>query len=290
MISSALILKNIPENKARVYYSSPPFLRDTICKSLLGRRADEIYIADLSPNREAMAASSVYSRAYWFDHHTIEPIKAPENVSLYLNSSAESAAKVVAEYFKFEDELVDIANQIDRNSVESLEAEQLRCLVGYLKKYTQGIDFALKMRSLAISLAEKGLEKILSQQENLEAIGKYQNYLQELSKNIEEKTEIYDVMGKKVAIYVTDEFNPVYFITNQLKEHNKAPFDYIVVVVHRKQKSLTKLEFRTHTGEDVLSLARFFGGGGHKVASGATVAGNTTQKEIINAIESLQTG
>ncbi|HDL15161.1 MAG TPA: hypothetical protein ENH28_03265 [Euryarchaeota archaeon] len=288
LISSALILQNIPEDRARIYYSSPYFLRDTICKAMLGTKADVIYIADLSPGRETIAASSIYSRAFWFDHHTIEPFEAPGNVILTIDSNAKSAARVVARYFKAEDEIVNIADQIDKNRIESFKAEQLRSLVGYLKKYTHGITFALKMRSLAISLAEKGLDTVLSDKENLECIAIYQNYLQRFSLEIEKKVKVHEIYGARVAIYTTQEFNPVYFITNKLKEHSRAPFNYIVVAVYRNQNNKTKLEFRTHTGEDVLSLAKLFSGGGHRLASGATVTENISEMQILKAIESLQ--
>ncbi len=289
LISTALILQKIDKRSTRIYFSSPPYLRDTILKSIIGRKADEIYIADLSPNRESLIASSIYSRAYWFDHHSIEPekLKVPENVLLKLNSQAESAARVVAEHFGIEDRIVEIANQIDRNAVKDVEAEQLRSLVGYLKRYTQGLEFALRMRNLAVKIAEKGLDYVLSQQEYLEAIGKYELYLKELSKELFDKTRVFDLNGYRVAIYITEDFNPIYYITNKLREHEKAPFDYIAVAVLRKARGVTKLEFRTHTDRDVLSLARHFGGGGHKVASGATVHRIIKEEEILEAIQRL---
>lgn len=289
LISTTLVLRKLGNSRVRIYFSSPPYLRDTILRSIIGRKADEIYIADLSPNRESLIASSIYSRAHWFDHHAvaIDNLKVPDNVSLHLNPEAESAAKVVAEHFGIKDRIVDIANQIDRNAVEDTEAEQLRSLVGYLKKYTQGLEFALRMRNLAIKIAEKGLDYVLSQQEYLEAIGKYELYLRELSRELFEKIRVFDLNGYRVAIYITEEFNPIYYITNKLKEHEKAPFDYIAVVVLRKDKGITKLEFRTHTGRDVLTLARHFGGGGHRVASGATVQRIVTEEEILNAIQRL---
>ena len=56
-----------------------------------------------------------------------------------------------------------------------------------------------------------------------------------------------------------------------------------------KNKKYTKLEFRTQTDQDLLNLAKLFGGGGHKFASGATVMEGLDVKDLIKAIETFYT-
>jgi len=287
LLSTAILLKNL-DKEPRIFFSSPLHLRDTICKSLLKRKADEAYILDLFPTRESVAASSIYSRAIWLDHHVGDLGEKPSNVEFIKDTQAKSAAQVVGDFLGVEDELIPLANQIEVNQTQSIEAEQLRGLVGYHKKYNQGLNFALEMRDLALSLAREGLDRVLSSNKNLQAIGKYELYLKKLEKNIEEKIKVYQLNGKKIALYRTRELNPVYFITEKLKEHSQAPFDYIVVAAKREGDVATKLEFRTHSGENVLNVARCFNGGGHKVASGATVKEQVSNEDIVRAVKSLR--
>jgi len=70
--------------------------------------------------------------------------------------------------------------------------------------------------------------------------------------------------------------------------------DIIIVLIYRtvgekSRRSVTKLEFRTHTDMDVLKIAKFYGGGGHKRASGASVGDIVTVPEILKTIELLYT-
>ena len=80
--------------------------------------------------------------------------------------------------------------------------------------------------------------------------------------------------------------------------HSDAPFDVIAVLIHKyfrigkdrnnkyKNKRFTKVEFRTHTDRDILELAKLFGGGGHKLASGATIMDGLDVEELIKSIGS----
>ncbi|MEM2900547.1 MAG: hypothetical protein QXT63_07115, partial [Thermoplasmata archaeon] len=83
---------------------------------------------------------------------------------------------------------------------------------------------------------------------------------------------------KKLAILESDRGFPVHIAFNKLVNHKEAPFDVFAVLVHSggeetQRKRITKAEFRTMSEQNVYKIARFFGGGGHRLASGATVEG-----------------
>jgi len=66
-------------------------------------------------------------------------------------------------------------------------------------------------------------------------------------------------------------------------QHPEAPFD-VVIVINRAQSS-TRCEFRTHKDYDVLKLARWLGGGGHHMASGANVERRVKIEELLKIID-----
>ena len=56
-----------------------------------------------------------------------------------------------------------------------------------------------------------------------------------------------------------------------------------------KNKRYTKVEFRTHTNQELIELAKLFGGGGHKYASGATIHDGLEKDDLIKTIQSYFT-
>ncbi len=288
VISASLILKHInPEYNHYIYFASPNSLRDVICYSILKKKLNELYVLDLSANREALIASSIYPRAIWIDHHVWNiNIELPRNVTIIVDENSESTAKVISKYLGMECELVDIANQIDRNDVKSEEADFFRNLIGGIRAFYKDI-MAEKLRKIIFDLATKGLKEVIENEENKKIVENYKNLLKGLDNEIEKNLKILEVNNKRIAIYQSINDFPVYYLTNKLRNHEKAPFNYIIVMMYKKfgNKLVTKIEFRTHTDENVLNIAKFLGGGGHRVASGATLEGYISHEELIEKIK-----
>ncbi len=271
----------------RVYFTSPTQLKDTLCYSMIGNKnLEEVIVADLTGNRETLILSSVYQSALWLDHHEWEDdLKIPENVEVVVKPESKSAARVVAEYFGIESKLVDMADEIDTNSVESEEARFIRNVVGAIRLNYHGMKLNEKLMQFALDLNKEDFSLLKEKYGEMEE--EYQKHIERIANQVREKTRIYNIANLKVGIFETTESIPVYVATNELEDKE---LDILIVVsyrMNRNGKPYTKLEFRTHTGKDVLKIAKFFGGGGHILASGATVPEIVTVTDILNVISML---
>jgi len=287
LISLSLFLKKIGGAKIRAYFTSPVQLRDTICHSVKGKKnLGELYIFDMAGEHRAIYAAAMYDLVVWIDHHEWEPEVNLSHVKIYIDSKAKSAAQVVAQYFGLESPLVDIANQIDVNDVKDEIAEKIRTLIGALRWRYSGRELNIKLYKLAEELMKEDFS-LLNQYD--EIIKEYVEWIENLKKKVEKEIKIFRVKNLKIAVFETLESVPVYIISNMLSKNPKGPFDIILVMIHRvgRYHPATKMEFRTHTDVDVLKIAKFYGGGGHKKASGATVEDIVTVPEVLNAIEFL---
>ena len=283
VISLSLFLKKIGGAKIRVYFTSPVPLRDTICRSVLRlKNLGELYIFDLAGENKAVYAASIYDRVVWIDHHDWEPEDKPKHVEIIIDKKAKSAARVVAQYFGIESPLVDIADQIDTNRVKDDEAEEIRTVIGALRYRFSGVELNRKLYKFAKELMKEDLS-ILDSYGTL--TDEYRKWVEKVLDSAKKGTKIFHVAGLKVAIYETMETVPVYLVSNEIEDDA----DIIVILIHRlgRETPITKLEFRTHTDMDVLKLAKFFGGGGHKKASGASVSDIVTIPEVLKAVELL---
>jgi len=281
IISASLIIKLKP--KASLYFSSSTFLHKTICK-LLDFDLETLYILDISANKKTILLSSLFNKAIWMDHHQWEILEIPKNVEVFLED-AESTAKVVAKVLKVESPLVEIANEIDTNNVKSEEARFFRDLVSAIK-WKYGKLQSLKFRQLVKILAFKGLNELEKDVENAKIIEEHISWLNSLAQEILEKTKEFDVNGKKILIFETTKNLPVYFIYEKLKESRN--FDILCVFYRRidlKRKiPITKIELRSKS-EDVVKIARIFDGGGHKLASGATINRYLSIEEFLEKLK-----
>ncbi len=285
VISLSLFLKKIGGPKVRVYFTSPAQLRDTICHSVMRRRElGELYIFDIAGENRAVYAAAIYDRVVWIDHHQWEPeIKLP-HVEIVIDATAKSAADVVSRYFGIESPLVELANQIDVNDVQDENAEKIRMIIGALRWKFYGRELNFKLEKLARELMNEDLTFL---KEYDEIVNEYAKWIQELQERVKKETKVFKVKNLKIAIFETTESVPVYIISNVLSE--KETYDMIIVLIHKIGRSgtITKMEFRTHTDIDVLKIAKFYGGGGHRLASGASVSDIITIPEILNAIDLL---
>lgn len=287
VISLALLLKKLGGLKVRTYFTSPVQLRDAICRSTLRKKSlGELYVFDLAGENKAIYAAAIYDKVLWIDHHEWEPEERFDHVEIVIDSKAKSAASVVAKYLDVSSPLVDLADQIDTNSVECEEAEKIRTTVGAIRYRFTGLELNRRLQELAYKLSSENLS-VLDEYRDL--VGEYRQWLEKVLRDFKEKTKVYRVNGLRVAVYETTESIPVYLVSNEMEEE----VDILAIMIYRVagegKRPITKLEFRTHTDVDVLKIAKFYGGGGHRKASGASVNDIITVPELLKAIELLYT-
>ena len=286
LISFTLLLKKLGGARIRAYFTSPVQLRDTICHSVNKRtNLGKLYIFDMAGERRAIYAAAIYDHVVWIDHHRWTPEITLPHMEIVIDPEARSAATVVARYLGIETPLVKIAEQIDTNHVEDDEAEMLRNVIGALRWKFYGRELSIKLYHLAEELMGEDLS-ILRNYSDI--VGEYSVWVESLREKVKKETKIFMEKGMRIAIFETTESVPVYIISNDLQER-EGSFDLIIVLIHKMVKSqpVTKIEFRTHTDVDVLRIAKFYGGGGHIKASGASVSDIVTIPEILKAIDLL---
>jgi len=283
IISASFLLKLKP--RSSLYFSSPTFLHKTICK-LLDFDIENLYILDISANRKTILLSSIFKKTIWIDHHQWENLEIPNNVEVFVEE-AESAAKIVAKVLKIEDPLVDIANEIDTNNIKSDSAKFFRDLISAIK-WKYGKTQSLKFRQIAKTLAFRGLDELERDVENAKLIEEHSNWLQSIFPEILEKAKEFEVNGKKIVIFETKKSLPVYFVYDTFKKSKS--FDILCVfyrkVDMRRKIPVTKIEVRSNN-EDALKIARIFDGGGHKLASGATINRYLSIEEFLDRIKQV---
>ncbi len=287
VISLSLFLKKIGGAKVRAYFTSPVQLRDTICRSVSGKKAlGELYIFDMAGEHRAIYAAAMYDMVVWIDHHEWSPEISLPHVKIHIDSRAKSAAQVVSDFFGIFSPLVDLANQIDTNDVHDEIAENIRMIIGALRWKFSGRELNQKLYKLAEELMRDDFSLLTHYDE---IVKEYREWLEKLKQKVKKEIKIFKVKDLWVAVFETLESVPVYVISNMLVEESDEPLDIIVILIHRvgRYHPATKMEFRTHTDVDVLKIAKFYGGGGHRKASGATVEDIVTVPEVLNAIELL---
>jgi oligoribonuclease NrnB/cAMP/cGMP phosphodiesterase (DHH superfamily) len=283
IISASFLTRLKP--KASIYFSSPKFLHKTICR-LLDFDLETLHILDISANKKTILLSSIFKKIIWIDHHQWENLEIPKNIEVFVEEE-ESAAKVVAKVLKIESPLIEIANEIDTNNVKSEEARFFRDLVSAIKWKYNKLQ-SLKFRQIVKVLAFKGLDELEKDVENVNIIEEHKNWLNSLSSEILEKAKEFEVNGKKVLIFETAKSLPVYFIHEKLKESKN--FDILCVfyrkVDMKRKVPITKIEIRSKN-EDALKIARIFGGGGHKLAAGATLSKYLSIEEFLQKLNEI---
>ncbi len=285
VISLALLLREKGPMPTR--FSSPSRVLHDICQFIPHHHGEELFVTDISASPLALRAASLFRKATWIDHHRWEIEEVPGNVEVILDPDAPSAASVVAKFLGIEDPLVDVANQIDTNSIRDERAARLRMYIAYLRRSHSGRALGSALYRLAEELSKGRLDEVL--QENADKIREFEEWMKGLMPEILRKTRVVLVDGLKVAFYETTESLPIFVVYEGLKEHPEGPFDIIVVSLYRVKdgKISTKLEFRTMNEVNLLPLSRLFGGGGHERAAGATVDGLVDIEMIIRAIKGV---
>lgn len=285
----ALFYKAKKSSRIPVIFTSPAALKDTLCRSMVKRKLDELYIFDLSGTKETVRIASAWEKVIWLDHHSWKPEDKFENMEIIIKPY-ESATKAVAEYFGIKDKIVDIANEIDTNSVISSEAEFLRNLIGAIKwKFNAKKELNSKLREISKEIAFRGIDELQTKENYSRLIQEFNEFIERSLSEMIQKIKIETVNGMRIAIYESTKFLPVYAITEKLSKHKEAPFDIIAVIFYRVSGRgvLTKIELRTHTGVNVKKIAEMLSGGGHEMAAGATVGELYTGTRLIELIKNL---
>ncbi|MEM7825754.1 MAG: hypothetical protein QW412_02765 [Candidatus Aenigmatarchaeota archaeon] len=275
-------------SRVKVCFSSPSLIKKTLLSSIMENNFGKLYVFDISAEKKTLLLSSLFEKAIWIDHHIWPEVEKYRNVEIIVDSSSPSASQLVGRYFGIESELIEIANEIDRNEIKSEEGLFLRDIIAMIK-FTRSYQ---KLRGLARDLAFSGIGK-LEQNKNVAIMLKeYYEWKKRVEQEIIKKIKVFEVEGNKIAVYESNNPLPVHIINDKLKEHTKAPFDFIVAIFHTfneaKNSIFTKLELRSHTGKDVHKIATLFGGGGHTTAGGASVKGFLSTEKFLESIKSLQ--
>jgi oligoribonuclease NrnB/cAMP/cGMP phosphodiesterase (DHH superfamily) len=312
VLCAATVLKAIKkeddeELKIRAFFTSPSRIFSTLASSIPqippGKSpfsVGDLYICDLEVHRDALLGSTIYDNIIWIDHHIKETFVdelQPElpTVNLIIDQDAHSAAELAAKYFDFKSGFEDIAKDIDTNETKTPEEERFRDIVGaFNMKYSKNSnELSRYLFDLAKECAED-ISKINDEKYN-SVLKEYNDWLTNMNESLTKNVKVHEINKKNVAVFETQEPAPIWALFNALKEHEKAPFDLFAVLMHRpggkKDRSsignpLTKIEFRTQTDLNVYDIAKSFGGGGHKSASGAVVVDGIRSNEFIKRIES----
>ena len=303
----ALSAKHPKETNYRVFFTTPTKIFSTLAESIPpippGRNAfsiGELYVCDLAVHRDTLLGSTIFDNIVWADHHEQESFvndlsKELDNVTLILDTETNSAAELLSKHFEFSSGFEQIANEIDANNVTTPEEERLREVVGALKmQHSQEPNV---LSETLFELAQECSEDMtkISGEKYEPLLEEYHKWLNDVNELMLNKLAIHELNQKNIALIETQEpVAPVYALYNNLKGHEKAPFDLIAVFMHKPGmkkdrssigKALTTIEFRTHTDLNVYDIAKSFGGGGHKYASGAEVLDGMKGDEFLKKIE-----
>jgi oligoribonuclease NrnB/cAMP/cGMP phosphodiesterase (DHH superfamily) len=306
--SQAGISGDEDSKKLRVFFTSPPKLFSTLAKSIpdLNKIDDddfsigELYISDLSLHRDTLLGSNIYDKVKWFDHHEVNPDEQYDseldNVELIIDTSADSATSIICDHFKIEGDFGKIADEVDTNNLKSENAERIRNIIGGFRLKDSGSRLRKALFEFAQELAKD--INIISQETYNQFVEEYTKWIDQFKNYTNEHLQTSEINGRKIGILETENAAPVFSIYDNLKNHPNGPFDIIAVLIHKyyrlgkdknnkfKNKRYTKVEFRTHTDEEIIELSKLLGGGGHKYASGATIHDGLEKGELIKTIES----
>jgi len=290
IISAVIFLKASNAQKFKILFTSTPKVKANLCRLIAqSEKLENLNVFDISPTNLTLKLASVFKDVLWLDHHkTYEDLEVPPNVKLVIDDKQPSAAQVVANYFGIEDdELLEIANEVDTNQIKSEDARFIRDYIGAIKWKYRGKYVQNKLRNIVLTLLKKGIDMLGNEESAVELVERYREWCLQSVKDIEKKILIENVNGKKVAILETTNILPIYLISEKLKEHKQAPFDIIAFINHRliKNKIITKVELRTHTDFVVYEIAKRLGGGGHEKASGASIEGLFTAADLIKNLQ-----
>lgn len=287
LISAAIALKSL-ESKPKVIFSSNLKLNKNFFITL-SKISDynEIYFFDFGVREVLVKVSAtLFKKVVWIDHHVNEKILQFQNVEYVLDEKSESAAKLVANYFDFYSDWVDIVNEVDTNNCKTEISRIIRdyftsIRIKYGKLYNRILSIKVK------SILDTNPRDFVNSEEVKKSLEEFEKIKNDFVKNLEESLEIVNLKNLKIAIVETKNNIPPFIVYEfvENKNDNNDNID-LLVIVYRGLKG-TKLEFRSFGKVDVQKIAKHFNGGGHKMASGAYLTDSLTKSQILTKIEEI---
>jgi len=264
LISTAIVSKFFPNSLN--FFSSSLSLKKVLCKIIaLNDNLEKIFILDISPKEITLKLSSIFKEAIWIDHHILEIENKYENVKFYINSNYKSCASLVAEYFNFESNWIEIVDKIDSNSCDDETSRIIRAYSNYLRNKKLLTVFRILSRKILDYEPKKFAENVK------EIAISFENEMREKKKNA--KKSILKIKDYSITFFELNESIPPYILV----ENENSD---LIIICYKN-----KLEFRSNK-IDVERIARVFGGGGHKNASGALIK-NFKKEDFIKKLEEL---
>jgi oligoribonuclease NrnB/cAMP/cGMP phosphodiesterase (DHH superfamily) len=230
------------------------------------------------------------------DHHVTDEVdkrkESNRNVLIVYARPSESTASIIDELLYKEDPyLVQITSEVDSCQLKTEDSHTLYNYAQYLCLDSETyVDFLDRLGSFADEIAKDGfnIRDFLKGVEN--TAKEYESMAEGTALGI--KPEVFASAGKTCAIFPTTK---QVFATSILNMLNKkgAKYDVVVLVKHlpkrllavsQEGKTVTKIDVRTSTKQDIRGIAKLFGGYGHPEASGAYVDSYVPVREIIERI------
>ena len=284
LISAAIALKSL-ENKPKVIFSSNVSLKKNFFIALSKiNDYNEIYFFDFGVREVLVKVSAtLFKKVVWIDHHVNEKILQFQNVEYVLDEKSESAAKLVANYFNFYSDWIDVVNEVDTNNCKTQTSKIIRDYFTFIRiKYGKLYNRILSVK--VKSILDTNPNDFINSEEVKSSLEEFQKIKEEYIKFLEESLEFVNLKDLKVAIIETKNSIPPYIVYEFVENKNNGTD--LLVIVYRGFKG-TKLEFRSFGKVDVQKIAKHFNGGGHKMASGAYLEDNLTKSQILTRIEEI---
>lgn len=284
LISTAIALKSL-DNKPKIVFSSNLSLNKNFFIALSKiNDYNEIYFFDFGVREVLVKVSAtLFKKVVWIDHHVNEKILQFQNVEYVLDEKSESAAKLVANYFNFYSDWIEVVNEVDTNNCKTEISKIIRDYFTFIRiKYGKLYNRILSIK--AKSILDTNPSDFVNSEEVKSSIEEFQKIKNDFIKNLEESLEIVNLKDLKIAIVETKNSIPPYIAYEVIESKNDS-ID-LLVIVYRGFKG-TKLEFRSFGKVDVQKIAKHFNGGGHKMASGAYLADSLTKSQILTKIEEI---
>ncbi len=276
VLSASIIYSKV--KNAKILFSSANLIKKLLCKIIaFNEDLENLYVADISVNEKILKLASLFSKVYWFDHHISNINSNFENVELIIDINKKSCSRLVAEYFNFFSEWIEIADKIDCNNCTDQLSKDIRDYFYAIKYYYKSFSSVIYSK-ISKNLINLSPIEFLKKENVKETIEKYRNEMKELMKTLESKVKIVNINGYNVAIANLENFIPTSYVYNSLSNID------LLIAVYTKEKP--KIEFRSNK-INVFELAKEFGGGGHKNASGATLSSYISIEEIEEKIKEL---
>ncbi len=278
-ILSGYLLNRYVEKTEKIYFSSPTYIKDTIAKTIIGPwDPSKLYILDITGDKLSLRVASSYYEVIWIDHHIWGEIENYPNVKIHV-ALEKSAAQVLANLFKISDPMVEVANHIDQNRIDTTFERDLRDMISAVRN-SKDLDYNRFFENIIYADNSQKIEEIVK--ENFNLIDIFRNEMDLIKDELSDKIYRFTIKEKSVILVEPHRDIPVYKIEEMF---DGEEWDVLVVkyIKMNKYSYITKLEFRSRE-VDVQKIAKFFNGGGHKNASGATINGLLTKLEIVNAL------